>query len=171
MDSSPPSEMDYAKHVYSQNNMDVKSNNAPRPWSKMPQTGHFDFAPLAPQPACGNSMEALNLTQASHYENSTEPSPPAIIPYSANVLADPNLWDSDFRPTSLFGTNEFLQSNVRNMACSLQQMASFLRQRSLKDCDGNIPQLAPFGDATWTFISAIFESGWDKLYTSGKTSV
>ena len=57
------------------------------------------------------------------------------------------------------------------MACSLQRMASFLRQRNLEDRDGNdIPQLALFGDSAWTFISAIFESGWDKLHTSGKTS-
>ena len=26
-------------------------------------------------------------------------------------------------------------------------------------------------NSTWTFILAIFESGWDKLHTSGKTSV
>lgn len=48
-----------------------------------------------------------------------------LQPLSHNVLSDPNLWDGDFGATSLFGTNEFLQSDVRNMACSLQHMASF----------------------------------------------
>lgn len=171
MDSSPPSEMDCAECVCAQNNMDVVSDNAPSPPIQNAPDRTFDFALPASRPACGNSMEALNHTQAFEYENSKEPSPPAVIPYSANVPADPNLWDGDFRSTSLFGTNEFLQSDVRNMACSLQRMASFLRQRNLEDRDGNdIPQLALFGDSAWTFISAIFESGWDKLHTSGKTS-
>jgi len=42
-----------------------------------------------------------------------------VILYSANVLADPNLWDSNFTAISLFGMNEFLQSNICNMACLL----------------------------------------------------
>jgi len=52
-------------------------------------------------------------------------------------LADPNLWDSNFTATSLFGTNKFLQSDICNMACSLQCMACFLKQRSLERHDSN----------------------------------
>jgi len=42
-----------------------------------------------------------------------------VILYSANVLADSSLWDSNFMATSLFGTNEFLNSNIHNIACFL----------------------------------------------------
>jgi len=50
-------------------------------------------------------------------------------------------------------------------------MASFLWQQNLEDRDGNnIPQLALFGDSAWTFMSAMFESGWDRLLTSGNIS-
>jgi len=95
-----------------------------------------------------------------------------VIPYSANVLADPNLWDSNFTATSLFGTNKFLQSDVHNMACSLQRMACFLKQRSLEGRDGNnIPQLELFGKSAWEFISTIFESSWDQLYSSENTTI
>ena len=95
-----------------------------------------------------------------------------VIPYSANVLADPNLWDGNFSAISLFGTNKFLQSNVRNIACSLQRMACFLKQWSLEECDSNnIPQLELFGESAWDFISAIFKSGWDQLHSSKNTFI
>jgi len=109
---------------------------------------------------------------ADNINTSLEPSPPTVIPYSANVPADPNLWDGNFTATSLFGTNEFLQSDVRNMACSLQRMACFLKQQSLEGRDGNnIPQLELFGESAWEFISAIFESGWDQLHSSKNTTI
>jgi len=117
--------------------------------------------------------DALNEPSPANNPNSSqEPSPPMVIPYSANVPADPNLWDGNFTATSLFGTNEFLQSDVRNMACSLQCMACFLKQRSLEGRDGNnIPQLALFSESAWEFISAIFESGWDQLHSSTNTTI
>jgi len=95
----------------------------------------------------------------------SQPLPPDVILYKANVLADPSLWDSNFGVTSLFGTNKFLQNNVNNMAMSLLHMATFLNQRKLDNQDGNdSQQLSSFGDTTWQFISAIYESSWDSLY-------
>jgi len=95
-----------------------------------------------------------------------------VIPYSANIPADPNLWDGNFTATSLFSTNEFLQSDVCNMACSLQRMACFLKQQSLEERNGNnIPQLELFGELAWEFISAIFKSGWDQLHSSKNTTI
>jgi len=84
---------------------------------------------------------------ADNFNMPPEPSLPMVIPYSTNVLADPNLWDGNFTATSLFSTNKFLQSNVRNMACSLQHMAYFLKQQNLVGHDSNnIPQLELFGE-------------------------
>jgi len=95
-----------------------------------------------PQPLCANNEEAPNHLLALEYEVSIELfSLTIIIPYSTNIPADPNLWDSGFAATSLFGTNEFLQSNVQNMACSLQQMASFLKQRNFKGCNSMRPKI------------------------------
>jgi len=66
--------------------------------------------------------------------------------------------------TSLFGTNKVLQEDIQNITCFLSQMAAFLKQRNLEDNIGNsFPQLAPFGNAAWLFISAVFKSGWDQL--------
>jgi len=103
---------------------------------------------------------------------STLPVPPSAIPYKANMPADPNLWDSHFRPISLFGTNEFLQSDAHNVSCSLIHMAEFIRQRNITNCDGNkIPQIDSFGEAAFNFIMAIYEAGWDKLFTSDKSTL
>ena len=56
------------------------------------------------------------------------------------------------------------------MVCSLQCMASFFKQRNLGDHNGNnIPQPNQFRESTWSFISTIFESGWDQLDISGVT--
>jgi len=113
-----------------------------------------------------------NLSPSDNFNTSLEPSLLMVILYSANVLADPNLWDSNFTATSLFSTNKFLQSDVHNMACSLQCMACFLKQQSLEGHNGNnISQLELFGESAWEFISAIFESGWDQLHSSKNISI
>jgi len=121
----------------------------------------YDFAMPPSQTPCVPHKDAPN-----------EPSLPTVIPYSANVLADPDLWDGNFTATSLFGINKFLQSDVCNMACSLQCMACFLKQRSLEGRNGNsIPQLELFSESAWEFISTIFESGWDQLHSSENTTI
>jgi len=169
MDDSPPSDCDYAERVAAQNNMDIVVNNVP------PSTGpqKYDFAMPPLQMPRALHEDALNeLSPADNFNIFPEPSPPTVISYSTNVPAGPSLWDGNFTVISLFGTNEFLQSDVCNMAYSLQCMACFLKQRSLEGHDGNnIPQLELFGESTWVFISTIFESGWDQLYSSKNTTI
>ena len=87
-----------------------------------------------------------------------------VILYSTNILADSSLQNGRFGATSLFGTNEFLQGNVLNMAYSFQCIAIFLKQRKLKDHNNeDIPQLEPFGKAAWTFVSAIQKAEQDQI--------
>jgi len=169
MDDLPPSDCDYTKQVAAQNNMNIMADNTPL--SAGPQKYDFAMPPL--QTPRASHKDALNeLSPADNFNMSLELSPPMVIPYSANVPADPSLWDGNFTATSLFGTNEFLQSDVRNMACSLQCIACFLKQQSLEGRDGNnIPQLELFGKSAWVFISAIFESGWDQLHSSKNTTI
>ena len=98
--------------------------------------------------------------------------PPSAIPYEANMPANPNLWDGHFRPISLFSTNEFLQSDAHNVSCSLIHMAKFIRQRNITNHNGNkIPQIDSFGEAAFNFITAIYEAGWNKLFTSDKNTL
>jgi len=161
MDSSPPSEVDYAERVAASNNkMEVETAD--------PTTDYL-CAHLPQDPHVYNEAAPIDPSQPA---SSTLPVPPSAIPYEANMPADPNLWDSHFRPISLFGTNEFLQSDARNVSCSLIHMAEFIRQRNITDHDGNkIPQIDSFGEAAFNFIIAIYEAGWDKLFMSDKNTL
>jgi len=64
----------------------------------------------------------------------------SVILYQANQPADPMLWDGNFSSISLFGTVEVLEGNAKNIACSFQRIATFIKQRPLGEKDGlNIP--------------------------------
>lgn len=56
-----------------------------------------------------------------------------MIPYSINQPADPQLWDGSFCPISIFGVNEYLEGDSKNIACSLYRIAAFIKQRSKTD--------------------------------------
>jgi len=168
-DSSPPSEVDYAERVAANCNMDIETTDSSRPSAE--NVTSFSFSLPASNPHVPLE-EALNSTITSNIDISTQPSSPEVIPYSANVPADPSLWNRNFTVTSLFGTNEFLNSDINNVTCSLKRMACFLRQRNIKDWNANsIRQLDPFSESAWDFISAIFESGWDTFITANKSSI
>ena len=124
-DSSPPLEVDYAEHVAANCNMDIEIMDPSLPLVK--NATRFSFSLPASNP-CVPLEEVPNSINISNIDISTEPSPPKVIPYSANVPADPSLWDGNFTATSLFSTNEFLNSDINNIMCSLQYMACFLRQ-------------------------------------------
>jgi len=161
IDSSPPSEMDYAERVATLNNcMDVEMSNSPMDYTRniVLQQMHSDNE-VVPNASC-----QVNL--------STLPVPLSNIPYKANAPADPNLWDGHFGTISLFGINKFLQSNTQNISCSLICMAEFVKQRNITNCNGNkITQIDSFSEAALTFIQAIHKAGWDKLNMVNKTSL
>jgi len=51
----------------------------------------------------------------------------SAILYQANQPADPTLWDGTFSSISLFGTIKVLEGNAKNIACSLQRIATFIK--------------------------------------------
>jgi len=124
-DSSPPSEVNYAERVASNCNMDIEIMDPSLPPAE--NVTSFSFSLPASDP-CVPLEEAPKSAVTGYSDISTEPSPPEVIPYNANVPADPSLWDGNFTATSLFSTNEFLNSDINNITCSLKRMACFLRQ-------------------------------------------
>jgi len=56
--------------------------------------------------------EASNSALTNNINMSLELSPPIVIPYSANVLADPSFWNSNFIATLLFSTNKFVTNFI-----------------------------------------------------------
>ena len=109
-----------------ENNMDIVADNAPSTASSQ----RYDFAMPPLQTPCAPHEGAPNNPPppTDNFNTLPEPSLPIVIPYSANIPADPNLWDGNFTATLLFGTNKFLQSDICNMACLLQRIACFLKQ-------------------------------------------
>ena len=161
MDSSPPSEINYAERVAASNNrMEVETSDP---------TTEYSSTHMPHDPHAYNEVAPIDSSQPAP---STLPVPLSAIPYEANMPANPNLWDGHFGPISLFGTNKFLQSDACNVSCSLICMAKFIKQRNITNCDSNkIPQIDSFGEAAFNFITAIYEAGWDKLFTSDKNTL
>jgi len=90
----------------------------------------------------------------------------SAIPYIANQPMDPQLWGSygNFCPISLFGLDEYLEEDTKNIMCSLLRMVAFIRQHKLENRTAeDISQILEFGFIAWEFLSFIYESGWDKL--------
>ena len=69
-----------------------------------------------------------------------------LISYNINQPAEPNTWDGEAHPISIFGTMEFLEIDSINITSSLLCMANFIRNRSVK-CNmvNKVKQLQGFG--------------------------
>jgi len=56
------------------------------------------------------------------------------------------LWDGNFYSISIFGMNEYLEDDAKNITCSLLRIVVFIRQHKLEDKTAkNIPQILEFG--------------------------
>ena len=86
---------------------------------------------------------------------------PSIFSYTANQFVNLQLWDGSFCPVSLFGMNEYLEGNTRNITCSLLRIVAFIKQQKLEDKIAE--NIAKFGFVAWKFLSAIYEASLDKL--------
>ena len=135
MDKSSSSGMDYTKRVTFTNNAEAETLNPSSPVNNTALLYNFILSPSQPPRVCNKETSTPASNSIIHIL--LEPSSPTAIPYSANVPANPSLWDGNFMATSLFDINEFCNSDVCNMVCSFQQMVCFLRQRNLEGCNNN----------------------------------
>jgi len=93
----------------------------------------------------------------------------SAISYQENQPVDPNLWDSIFVLISIFRVDQYISGNTQNITCFLLQIAQFIKQQSLGDKTvEDILLIFKFGAVAWQLISAIYESGWDKLIADNK---
>ena len=89
---------------------------------------------------------------------------PLVISYSINQPVKPQLWGSNFYPVSLFGTNEYLEEDSKNIVCFLLRIAVFIKQCKLeRKLEKDIFQIAEFSFALQEFIFLIYKVGWNKL--------
>ena len=106
MDSSTLSDMDYAERIAMQNNMDIDKTAIDDLQSQVLCKESMQFPASAPIHLCAFSKVApINMLEQNLF---SQPSPPDVILYNANIPADLSFWNRNFGVISLFGTNEFL---------------------------------------------------------------
>ena len=93
------------------------------------------------------------------------------LPYDPQAPTEPELWSGSFHPVSLHGSLEHLASDAKNVKTSLNILAKYIQG---KQVDGNkVNDLEDFdgmGDSIWNFISSVYASKWDALFTDNKTN-
>ena len=83
--------------------------------------------------------------------------------YGNNQPVDPNLLDGFFSPTSIFGINESLSKDSRNIALSLQRIRMFIKQCSIKSSSKALVSLdyKPVIMSIWQLINSVYKSEWE----------
>jgi len=142
MDFFPLLEVNYMERLLTQNGIDIEldstldlnnqcswadqaDNRSPFPRSNVPsdQNKANTSNPVAHLTSINLAVTSANLE-------------PFAIPYQADQPMDPILWDGSFSSISLFGIVKVLEGDTKNIACSLQRIATFIKQRPLGDRDG-----------------------------------
>ena len=78
----------------------------------------------------------------------------SLIPYSKSKLANPNFWNSNFNPISIFRTIKKSMNNVKNVIVSLNHISFFIDKRDIKNNrEIDLSYLEDFSQVAW--ISAI----------------
>ena len=91
--------------------------------------------------------------------------------YDPQAPTEPELWSGSFYPISLHGSIEHFASDAKNIKVSLNFLAKYIQG---KQVNGNkVNDLNDFdgmGDAIWNFISSVYASKWDTLFTDQKSN-
>ena len=93
------------------------------------------------------------------------------LPYDPQAPTEPELWSGSFHPISLHGSIEHFVSDTKNIKVTLNFLAKYIQS---KQVDGNkandLEDFNGMGDAIWNFISSVYASKWDALYTDQKAN-
>ena len=82
------------------------------------------------------------------------------------------MWSGSFHPISLHGSIEHIASDIKNIKVTLNFLAKYIQG---KQVDGNqannLDDFDGMGDAIWNFISSVYGSKWDMLFTDHKSNM
>ena len=91
--------------------------------------------------------------------------------YNPQAPTKPELWSGSFHPISLHGSIEHFASDAKNIKVSLNFVAKYIQDKQVNG--NNVNDLDDFdsmGDAIWNFISSVYTSKWDVLFTDQKSN-
>jgi len=90
--------------------------------------------------------------------------------YDPNAPTEPDLWSGKIHPISLHGSIGQIASDAKNIKDSLNFMAKYITNKKINLKSANeLKDLYGIGDAVWNFISSVYQSSWDSLYTDNKS--
>ena len=93
------------------------------------------------------------------------------LPYDPNAPTEPDLWSSNFYPISLYGSIKQIASDTKSIKDSLNFMARYIKNKKVEASKANnLLDFDGLGDSIWNFISSVYNSNWDALYTDNKSN-
>ena len=91
--------------------------------------------------------------------------------YDPDALTDPKIWNGGFYPISLHGSIEHIVSDAKNIKDPLKFIAKYISNKQIElSKANNLINFNSIDDVVWNFISSIYKSNWDTLYTDNKTN-
>ena len=111
-----------------------------------------------------------NRTKSQTYGNNDDNVINIQLLYNPNTPMEPDLWSGNFHPISLHRSISQIASDTKNIKDSLNFMAKYITNKKVNPKLANkLVDLDGIGDAVWNFISSVYQSSWDFLYTDNKS--
>ena len=88
------------------------------------------------------------------------------LPYNPNSPTEPDLWSGNFQSISLHGSVEHIALDLKNIKQSLNFMAKYISNKKVNPkSSNNLEDFNGISNAVWNFLSSVYQSSWDSLYT------
>ena len=94
-----------------------------------------------------------------------------LLPYDSDAPMDPEIWDGRFHSISLHSLIEHIVLDAKNIKDSLKFMAKYITNKQVEPSKANeLDNFNSIGNSVWNFISSVYDTNWDVLFTDNKSS-
>jgi len=118
-----------------------------------------------------NKQQHSNPTCGQATQNNDEAVINIQLPYDLHVPMEPELWDGNFHPISLYRSIEHIVLDTKNIKDTLKFMARYISNKQVDSSKpNNLKDFNSIGKAIWNFISLVYQAIWDFLYTDKQSN-
>ena len=180
----------YHERMVRNNDMDINNNNKPSPkllykilqekeihLSKATETqtnirpSHDNLIVDNPPQCDSGNHSTLTPPQGSTTHNNENLFINIQLLYNPDVPTDLEIWNGRFHPISLHRSIKHIASDVKNIKNSLKFMAKYISNKQIKPSKANnLDDFNSIGNAVQNFISSIYKSNQDALFTNNKSN-
>ena len=94
------------------------------------------------------------------------------LSYDPNGPMEPDLWSGNFQSIFLHGSVKHIALDLKNIKQSLNFMAKYISNKKVNPKSSNdLNDFDGIGDAVWNFLSSVYQSSWDSLYTDNRSKL